>query len=160
MGITKNSTSKRFTRESVLNKDLVIQMLRHEEQITKSSFGQNMYRNSFNKPFVSLTVEKALNRQTLSDFGFDTSDESVEMYRTIFKQYFKTPHEYDKEVIGSVHYMRENKCVFYNREPMKFGQKIPNVNLYQLDGTTETTLHDCIGSPAPKYTIFAAFSLS
>jgi hypothetical protein len=160
MGIIKNTNTNRFTRECVLNKDLVMKMLKHEEEITKGTFGQDMYRNSFNDPFISLSVEKALNRQTLSDFGFDTSDESVQMYRTIFKTYFKSPDDYDREVINSVHYMRENKCVFYKHPSMKLGQRIPNVDLYRLDGETKTTLYDAIGHPRPEHTIFAAFSLS
>lgn len=149
-----------FTRKCVLNRELVIKMLKHEEQITRSEYGQSMYKNSFNNPFISLTVEKALNRKVLSDFGFDTSDESVECYRTIFKEYFRSPDDYDKEVIESVHYMRENKCVFYKYPPMKIGQRIPNVGLYQIDGKTKTTLYDAIGHPRPDYTVFAAFSLS
>lgn len=163
MGVTKpdgTTTPKRFTRDDVLNRDLVIEMLRREEELTKSNVGQNMYRNSFNNPFISLEVEKALNRLVLSEFGFDTSDESVEMYRTIFKTYFRSPKDYDREVIESVHYMRENKCVFYTFPPMRTGQKIPNVDLYRLDGETRTNLYDAIGHPRPRYTVFAAFSLS
>ena len=57
---------------------------------------------------MSLDVEKMINRIVLNYFGFDTSNESVENYRTIFRTYFKSPNDYDVEVINSVHYMREN----------------------------------------------------
>lgn len=155
-----SATTKPFTHDNVSNRKLVIKMLKHEEQITKGEYGQSMYRNVYNKPFISLHVEKALNRKVLADFGFDTSETSVEMYRTIFKTYFKTPKQYDREVIESVHYMRENKCVFYENPPMKIGEIVPNVVLFRMDGKTETTLHDVIGYPRPHYTIYAAFSLS
>lgn len=160
MGITTGGDTTPFTRDSVLNRDLVIQMLCREEEITKSQKGQDMYRNSYNNPFISLEVEKALNRMVLSEFGFTTTDEDVSQYRTIFKTYFKSPEDYDREVIGSVHYMRENKCVFYKHPRMKTGQRIPNVDLYRLDGINKTSLYDAIGHPRPQYTLFAAFSLS
>ena len=73
MGITPK-TRKPFTRNDILNRNLVIRMLRFEEELTKSEYGQNLYKNPLNKPFISLTVEKALNRKVLSEFGFDTSD--------------------------------------------------------------------------------------
>jgi len=161
MGVITNGVSfKRFNHDDVLNRDLVIKMLRREEELVKSDYGQNMYRNSYNNPFISLEVEKAFNRMILAEFGFDTSDDSVDMYRMIFKTYFKSPYDYDREVIESVHYMRENKCVFYTSPPMEIGQKIPNVKLFRVDGISDLTLYDAIGYPRPPNTLFAAFSLS
>ncbi len=159
MGKIHNITTKPFTHDDVLNRSLVIQMLQYEEQLTKSDYGQSLYKNTLNRPLISLTVEKTLNRLTLSHFGFDTSDASVETYRTIFKNYYKSPTEYDKEVLDSVHYMRENKCVYYKELPLQIGDKIPNCSLYQLDGQTKTTLHDIINQNS-AYTMIGAFSLS
>jgi hypothetical protein len=162
MGITPKKKVG-FTQDDVLNRDLVIKMLKFEEELTKSEYGQNLYKNPLNNPFVSLTVEKALNRKVLSEFGFDTSDYSVEMYRTIFKTYFHSPTDYDEEVISSVHYMRENRCVFYENEKLEIGQSIPNCPLYTLEGS-ETTLFECMPSIINDipitHTVFAGFSLS
>lgn len=166
MGISDNKKYHPFTITNVLDRELVIRMLKYEETLTKGEFGQMMYRNPLNKPFISLTVEKALNRKVLSDFGFTTTNADVDMYRTIFRTYFRSPEDYDEEVINSVHYMRENKCVFYKHPPIEIGQKIPNCELYELDGKTKTTLHQALtlrfdGVNTPQnYSIFAAFSLS
>lgn len=159
MGKKKKVKVKAFTRECVESKGLVIKMLNYEEQMAKSQFGQDLYRNPLNHPFISLNVEKSFNRLTLSHFGFDTSDKSVENYRTIFKTYFKSPQDYDRDVINASYYMRNNKCVFYKTIKLNVGDETPNVPLYKLDGIEETTLYDCI-DPSNKYAIFAAFSLS
>lgn len=159
MGKIKVLLQKPFLIENIKDKQLVIKMLNYEEQLTKSDYGQSLYKNVLNMPLVSLTVEKAINRLTLSYFGFDTSDQSVEMYRTIFKTYFKSPDNYDKDVINAVHYMRENKCVFYKKPILKTGSVAPNCSLLNIDGITETTLYNVINKNA-EYNIVAAFSLS
>ncbi len=160
MGLTGNEDLIPFTKKHVLDKNLVINMLKYEESFTKSDKGQNMYRNTLNNPLVSLTVEKTINRIVLQKFGFDTSDNSVSNYRTIFKTYFKSPNNYDKDVIESVHYMRENKCVFYTAPVLKIGDIIPNCGLFELDGETKTTLFDTIRKENANHTVIAAFSLS
>lgn len=163
MGKTDNSvntTAVPFTHQHVLDKELVCKMLSREEKVTKSEYGQSMYRNVLNKPFVSLTVEFAINRKVLSDFGFDTSDKSVDTYRTIFKTYYNGPTDYDADVINSVHYMRENKCVFYTADKLNIGDKIPDCKLYNLDGMTTTSLYDVIAQENANHTVIAAFSMS
>jgi len=149
-----------FTITNVKNKELVIQMLNYEEQLTKSNYGQSLYKNTLNKPLISLTIEYAINRLVLAKFGFDTTDRSVSMYRTIFKTYYNSPHDYDPDVLNAVHYMRENKCVYYKMPPLQINDKIPNCELYNLDGITKTTLHDTINNLNSKYTLIGAFSLS
>lgn len=163
MGKQQIRNVKPFTMSNVKNKSLVIDMLKFEEAFTKSDQGQSFYKNPFNRPYVSLDILYTINRIVLDKFDFDTSDKSVENYRTIFKTYFISPDNYDKDVIQSVHYMRENKCIFYKHPPIKIGQKIPNCELTGLDGKTKTSLHDVILSPdggKGDYTVFAAFSLS
>ena len=160
MGKTDIIAINKFEKKDVNNKDLVIEMLKYEEQITKSDYGQSMYKNMLNRPLISLTVEKSLNRLTLSKFGFDTSDENVEMYRTIFRTYFKSPSNYDKDVINSVHYMRENKCVFYKAPILEINDVSPNVILHDYISLTKQTLHDIMTESKANYTITAAFSLS
>lgn len=160
MGRTEIKKVRPFTPQDVQNRDLVIKMLKYEESFAKSEKGQSLYKNPLNRPFVSLNVEHSINRVTLDHFNFDTSDESVGNYRTIFKTYFKSPNDYDKEVINSSYYMRNNKCVFYQHPPLKLGEKIPNCELTLLDGKTKTTLYDAIAKENGKHTVFAAFSLS
>ena len=159
MGKIDTISLKPFTKQDVLNKELVIKMLNYEEALTKSDYGQSLYKNTLNRPLISLTIEKSLNRATLSQFGFNTDTDSVEMYRTIFKTYYRSATDYDKDVLDSVHYMRENKCVYYKNEPLEIGEKIPDCNLYNLDGKTKTTLYDAINKDS-DYTLVAAFSLS
>jgi len=154
------ATTGPFTMTHVHNKNLVIQMLKYEEELTRSDYGQSLYKNTLNKPLISLTIEKAINRLVLDHFNFETDDTSVENYRTIFKTYYRSALDYDKEVLDSVHYMRENKCVYYKNQPLKIGEKIPNCSLYSLDGNTQTTLYDIIQKSNMDYTVVAAFSLS
>ena len=108
---------------------------------------------------ISLTVEKMINRITLEEFSFNTDDESVENYRTIFKNYYKSPKFYDKDVLNSVHYMRENKCVYYICKPLELGDKIPDCKLLKINGKDITYLHNEIDKNS-NYTLICAFSLS
>ena len=125
MGRSSGSTNP-FTNNNVKDKQLVINMLKYEEEIAKGETGQSLYRNEYLEPHETLKVEKALNRLTLTQFGFDTSEESVENYRTIFRTYFNSPDDYDADVINSSYYMRENKCVFYKNPDLKLGEEVPN----------------------------------
>lgn len=159
MGRGKQKTIP-FTQKDVNNRELVIKLLSYEETLAKSETGQSLYKNPLNNPITSLTVEKILNRMTLLEFGFDTSDESVEQYRTIFKNYYKSPTDYDKEVLDSVYYMRENKCVYYTTAPIEVNDVCPNVELVELDGIQKSNLYDIINRSGFDYTVIAAFSLS
>ena len=150
---------KPFTHDNVLDKQLVIQMLKFETEYTISKQGQSLYENPLNLPLQTLNVEKTLNRITLNQFGFDTSDESVETYRTIFGTYYRSPTDYDKEVLDSSHYMRENKVVYYTSPKINIGDILPNCRLFQLNGTDDITLYDTLNKKA-NYTVVAAFSLS
>ena len=135
-------------------------MLHYEEEYTKSQRGQDMYRNPLNKPFITLNVEKTINRIVLNHFGYNTEDSDVETYRTIFRTYFRSPDDYDKEVIELVHYMRENRCVYYKSKPMKINDIIPDCTLYKLDGKTKINMYEIINKKRHNYTVVAAFSLS
>lgn len=149
-----------FTSDHVLDRDLVIKMLRYEDANIKSEYGQSRYKDPLNLPYVSLTNEKAFNRMTLDAFGFTTEDEDVENFRTIFRTYYNSPTDYDKDVIDSIHYMKNNKLMFYEKPIIKIGDSIPNVPLYHLDGERQTTLYDAIREENARYTVFAAFSKS
>ena len=75
--VSSTNGSIPFTIENVKNKELVIRMLNYEEKLTKSDYGQSLYKNTLNNPLISLTIEYGINRLVLSNFGFDTTDESV-----------------------------------------------------------------------------------
>lgn len=160
MGQSKKDKLRPFTLNDVKNKELVIKMLNYEEQLSKSSFGQSHYKNKLNRPLTSLTIERALQRFVLAEFGFTTKDEDVVIYRTIFKNYYKSPDDYDKDVLNATHYMRENKCVYYKSPILEIGQIIPDCNIYKLNGTDITSIYDIVNNKKASYTILAAFSLS
>lgn len=160
MGFADTGDTKPFTNADVKNKPLVIKMLNYEEEITKSDIGRTLYSTKLNRPLVTLTVEHTLNRLTLAHFNFDTSDESVEMYRTIFLNYYTSPTEYDAEVLNAVHYMRANKCVYYTQPPLQIGDVIPDCKLFMIDGENVTSLYDEINRAGAIKTVIAAFSLS
>lgn len=160
MGKQKKKLLTLFTKKNVLDKFLVIRMLRFEEIFTKSSEGQVLYKNPFSRARISLDVEHSINRITLDHFNFDTSDVSVAAYRTIFRTYFNAPDDYDKEVINSVHYMRENKCMFYTKPILEIGQTIPDCELVEQNGEKTTSLHAAIKKEDGVHTVFAAFSTS
>jgi len=160
MGTSDTGDTRPFTHADVKNKPLVIKMLNYEEEITKSDIGRTLYSTKLNRPLVTLTIEHTLNRLTLSHFDFDTSDDSVENYRSIFRNYYKSPTDYDAEVLNAVHYMRENKCVYYTQPPLQIGDIIPDCELFMIDGKTVTSLYDEINKTNATKTVIAAFSLS
>lgn len=148
-----------FTTAHVADKQLVIKMLQFETAYAKSDAGRELYATTLNKPLISLNVEKTLNRITLSEFGFDTTDESVETFRTIFKTYYKSPTDFDVDVINASYYMKGNKLMYYQMPELALGQKIPDCDLLCLDETVRT-LFSAIAKMSAKYTVIAAFSLS
>lgn len=94
------------------------------------------------------------------EFGFDTSDESVASYRSIFRNYFRSPDDYDAEVIDAVHYFRANRCVFYKAPKIEIGEAVPDVPLYLLNGKDTVRLHAAAREGDPLYTLICAFSMS
>ena len=159
MGKRSFAENKEFTINDAHNKALIIKMLQYEDIFSKNE-GQAFYKNPIYRPYISLDIILTINRIVLDKFGYDTSDTSVENYRCIFNIYFKSSDDYDKEVMQSVHYMRENKCIYYKNPPIKIGQIIPNCELTKLNGKTKTTLYNAIKNEDGRYTVFAAFSLS
>lgn len=159
MGKSEKKELVPFTQDHVKDRKLVIEMLKKEEGIAKGPIGQGMYQNPQNHPLITLNVEHAINRITLAEFGFDTSDESVANYRTVFKTYFRSPDDYDKEVINSSYYMRNNRCVFYKAPELKKGDILPDISLYEIDGKSLTSVHREINEE-DRYTVVAAFSMS
>ena len=148
-----------FTTEHIKSKNLVIEMLKYENDLILGPIGKEIYSNFLFKPRISLTPEYSIHRKVLTYFNFDTSDESVNNYRSIFKYYYHSPTNYDKDVLSSVVYMRENKLVYYTSPSLKLGQIIPDCPLWKIDGTTKTSLYDTLGNDF-NYAFVAAYSLS
>lgn len=113
-----------FTSEHVMDKSLVIAMLRDEDAIMHSDQAMDMYANPQNFPRESLTVEHAIHRMVLRRFGFMDDDPSVLTYRTICRTYYRGPHDYDPDVLGAVTYMRENKILYYTEPPLRVGDEV------------------------------------
>lgn len=158
MGITDDKEQKPFTMEDVANRELVIKMLKYEDSIILGEIGKQIYKNDLYNPRKTLSPEYAIHRLVLARFDFDTTESSVENYRNIFRNYYNSPTDYDKEVLDCVAYMRENKCVYYTQPIINIGDKLPDSGLYKLNGNDVTTLYKEIGDA--KYTIIGAFSNS
>lgn len=137
------SPAIQFTDTQLHDRDLVIRMLTWESELMCSPEGQARYKLAGSGQFTSLDNEYAFNRMVLRNFGFATDDSSVANYRRIFRTYFRGPDEYDKEVIGSSHYMRNNRCVFYKAPKIRCGYTIPDVPLLTPD-SQNTTLYEAI----------------
>lgn len=146
--LTSKQQHADFGDRELHDRDMVIRMLTWESDHMCSPEGQARYKAAGSGQFTSLDNEYAFNRMVLREFGFSTSDTSVANYRRIFQTYFRSPTEYDEDVIGASHYMRNNRCVFYTSPVLNIGDIIPNVSLLMLD-STESTLYNAIHSTGP-----------
>ena len=133
-----------FTEQTLQNRDLIISMLRYEDQIILDEVGKKIYADPSYEVSDSLFSEFVIHRIVLSKFGFDTSDESVLNYRKIFKTYYESPRSFDREVMQSVAYMRENKCVYYTEKDINVDDLINDCRLYDLDGNV-TSIMESLG---------------
>lgn len=159
MGRLHNNLKIPFTGKHVNDKPLVIAMLKYEDELARSKQGQNHYKAQLNLPMQSLMVVYSFHKQTLDHFDFDTSDQSVQNYRTIFSTYYNSPTDYDAEVLSSVHYMRANKCVYYESLKLNVGDKMINCNLLSLNGEN-VKLFDILAKHKYEHVIVASFSNS
>lgn len=157
MGIKNNLIS--FEEMHIMNKELILKMLRYEDKLFLSNDGQKFLAD-YGENTTSLEGSKSIQRMTLNNFGFESREEDLNKYRTIFHHYYKSSLDYDSDILNSVYYMRENKCLYYKSKPIELGIQIPNTNVYGLDGITQYDLHQLIRSKNYSKTILAAFSLS
>jgi hypothetical protein len=127
-------------------------MLKKENEIYKSQ-GQIAFQEY---GLTSVEPTKIINRLCLSFFGFNTNDESVANYREIFRTYYNSAVDYDKEVLDCVLYMRHNRCLFYTEIIINIGNMIPDCLLYKLD-KTKVTLNNII---TKTKTLICGFSKS
>jgi hypothetical protein len=159
MSINRMSHLNDFTNEVILNRNLIIEMLKYEDKIIHGDLGQKIYNDNSYEHYTSHEAMYAIHRIVLSEFGFKTNDSDVSNYRKIFIKYYKSPSDYDKEVMDSVSYMRENKCLYYVGKDFKIGDFFEDVKVFNLDGVTKVSLFDKIKAD-DKYTLVGAFSTS
>ena len=157
MGIKNNLIS--FEETHIKDRDLILRMLKYEDKLFLSNQGQK-FLQEYGENTTSLEGSKSIQRMTLNNFGFESTEQDLKKYRTIFHHYYVNSLNYDTEILNSVYYMRENKCLYYKSKPIELGIQIPNTNVYGLDGTTQYDLHQLIRSKNYSKTILAAFSLS
>lgn len=157
MGIKNNLIS--FDETHIRDRDLILRMLKYEDKLFLSNQGQK-FLQEYGENTTSLEGSKSIQRMTLNNFGFESTEHDLKKYRTIFHYYYVNSLNYDADILNSVYYMRENKCLYYKSKPIELGIQIPNTNVYGLDGTTQYDLHQLIRSKNYSKTILAAFSLS
>ena len=157
MRIKCHSLNK-FTKEHVANKILVITMLQYEDSIIKGDIGKSIYEDTSFEHFSSLEPMYVIHRIVLNNFNFETDEDDVNNYRKIFAHYYKSPTDYDEEVINSVAYMRENKCVFYTNKDFNIQDTFENIYLHDLN-KNKVSLFDKINKE-DNYTLIGAFSNS
>jgi hypothetical protein len=150
---------KSFTKDDILNKDLIIKMLKYEDQLYFSNLGQQIMINHGNN-ITSNNGSKTIQRMTLNYFGFNSMDSDLDNYRTIFHNYYISPIEYDKDVLSSVYYMRENRLLYYKTKKINVNELIPDVSIFKLDGKTKTSLYAIIKENQYNKCIIASFSMS
>jgi hypothetical protein len=148
-----------FTEDNIKNRELILNMLKYEDETIHGEIGKSIYDNESYEHFSSLETTYMFHRITLNAFGFKTTDEDLQNYRKIFSYYYKSPTEYDKEILESVTYMRENKCVYYTGKTYNVGDVYDNVEVYDITGKNKINVIDKI-NPVDKYTIVGAFSNS
>lgn len=152
-----------FDADRVEDRDLVLRMLAAEDALLLSRKAADMYTASSYFPQRSFTVERAVQRMVLRQFGFATDPDSVSNYRAIFSRYYTSPSDYDREVMGSVVYMRENRLLYYAAPPVGMGQCVAEqlgacrVNSCGAEDATLTMMEAVRGMGCP--TVFVgAFS--
>ncbi len=159
MGLIR-SPSFVFTEETLNDRDLILQMLKYEDGLIFSEIGANVYQTyTINGYSKTLEPEYAIHRKVLSHFNFNPSDEAVDTYRKIFDRYYHSPTDYDEEVMKSVVYFRENKCLYYTDPIINVGDVIPDCSLYQIDGIKKTSIKESL-SNGFNYALIAGFSNS
>lgn len=157
MGV--DSSGKVFSYEDIKNRELILKMLEYEDKLYLSDKGQEILKN-YGDNFVSLEGSKIIQRMTLQSFGFSSSDDSMKNYRRIFHNYYNSSEDYDKEVLSKVFYMRENRCLYYKEPEINIGDTLPDIDVYNLDGKTQTSIHNILNNKDYNHCIIAAFSMS
>jgi hypothetical protein len=162
-----------FTLDHLLDRNLVIQLLKREDELFQSQDGQNIYK-SMPDALSSSEPQLVIQRKVLIEFGFISSKYSIQNYHRILEHYYKGPTDYDKDVMNAVAHFRENKILYYQKPLLVKGDDIPDVPLQHVSSsvlpatatTTSTSLHKVIdqihrdneSKITPKGSFICAFS--
>ena len=147
-----------FTIETVKDKNLIITMLKFEDTVIHGDVGKSIFNDDSYEHFTTLEAMLCIHRYVLNYFGFSNKEEDVTNYRKIFSNYYKSPTDYDNDVISSVTYMRENKCIYYKNPDYNIGDKFADINIYNICGK-QINIYDKINKES-NYTLVGAFSNS
>ncbi|AYV86736.1 MAG: hypothetical protein Sylvanvirus7_34 [Sylvanvirus sp.] len=133
-GSIKGDLFKVLQKLDIQNKELVLRMLRREDEIMHSKTGQDIYRLCYNNAMENVMPQIIIQRMVLNEFGFTTSnDQSLNMYHQIMKEYYQSPTEYDEDVMQAVTYFRENSCLYFTSPCIELNQPVPDCyDLYEL----------------------------
>ena len=148
----------KFTIEHLNNRKLIINMLKYEDSIILGDIGKTIFEDPSYEHFSSLEGMHSIHRIVLHDFNFKNEDDDVENYKKIFLKYYKSPTEYDEEVLQSVTYMRENKSVYYTKPDYNIGDLFKPVKVYDVSENV-INLIDKINAQ-DRYTFIGGFSTS
>ena len=158
--IDSNIVLKEFTDVDIKNKELVLKMLKYEDKYYNSMEGQKLIRRKGMHNITSLEGGKTIQRLTLKQFGYNPNDESLAKYRRIFHNYYNNSRDYDKDILKSVYYMRENRLLYYTTPKINIGDIIPNCKLYDIGLGTNRDLYNILNETNNKQVILASYSMS
>ncbi len=151
MGKTSDAgpTTKTFGPEQVKDKALVLEMLGYEDTLIHGEEAQATYKAFRAMGHHSMDVERMTGRQTLAHFGYSTDDDSLANYRTINRSYYKSPTDYDPDVLKAVTYLRANRCLRYLLPLPSLGDTCPNPVIHPYN-----PLLDRCGPPQALHSFF------
>jgi len=123
-----------FTKSHLKKRELVINLVDTENEIVNDEkIGLAIYKDIESNEDCQLLIH----RLVLQKHGFDTSDDSMFMYRKLYKYWNN-----DLEIQSKIVYTSENRQLYYNTPIINMGDKIPPVHVYSLSGTTKVSLYD------------------
>lgn len=96
-----------FSLETIRDKKLILKMLEHEESIIYGDIGKIIYDDYSNEHLCFIEFQMAIHKIVLKDFNFSNKESDIQNYRMIFSYYYKSPNNYDKDIINAVSYLRE-----------------------------------------------------
>eukprot|EP01120_Amphizonella_sp_Union-15-10_P006427 TRINITY_DN2056_c0_g3_i2.p1 TRINITY_DN2056_c0_g3~~TRINITY_DN2056_c0_g3_i2.p1 ORF type:complete len:145 (+),score=21.87 TRINITY_DN2056_c0_g3_i2:120-554(+) len=111
-----------------MSRDLVLQMLKRENQLRLSDEIQEQYDQQRKARIVpSCSIEEGIQRQVLSEFGFDPEDNlSIDVYR-----YSRARFPDDPEIKESILYIKYDRS---RNTTLRIGDDSPNPLLVTLEG--------------------------
>ena len=163
MGLASAGDKRPLTINDINNRKLVLNMLQAEDSLIHGE-AQDMYKRAHYLGGHSLTVEHAVQRMILDKFGFETNHSDLENYRSIFKTYYHDSTDYDRDVLNSVTYMRENRCLYYQNPVLHIGQNVSDqlsrCHVHSIVGDSAGTLLGIIDDIDFEHILIGAFSKS